>query len=90
METNVTQGAVVVEVTFKSPAYEADLRPYDIITGVDSINVKTHTDIVNYIQKQKVGAKVTLHVVRNGKKMDMELTIGDKNKYNIPSEDSNQ
>ncbi len=45
---------------------------------------------MNYIQKQKVGAKVTLHVVRNGKKMDMELTIGDKNKYNIPSEDSNQ
>ncbi|MDR9856887.1 trypsin-like peptidase domain-containing protein [Paenibacillus sp. VCA1] len=90
METNVTQGAVVVEVTFKSPAYEADLRPYDIITGVDSTNVKTHTDIVNYIQKQKVGAKVTLHVVRNGKKMDTELTIGDKNKYNIPSDGSNQ
>ncbi|MWV44138.1 PDZ domain-containing protein [Paenibacillus sp. HJL G12] len=90
MGTNITEGCVVSDVTFKSPAYEADLRPYDIITGVNGTSYKTNSDLVAFIQKQKVGSKVTLNVVRNGKKMDLEVTVGDKNKYNIPSESMDQ
>ena len=90
MGTDITEGSVVTGVTFKSPAYEADLRPYDIITGVNGTSFKTNNELVAFIQKQKVGSKVTLNVVRNGKKMDMEVTIGDKNKYNVPSDGSNQ
>lgn len=81
MGTDVKEGVVVAEVVYRSPAYEADLRPYDIITGVNGTSFNNNNDLVNYIQKQKVGSKVTMDVVRNGKKMELTITIGDKNKY---------
>ncbi len=90
MGTNITEGCVVTAVTFKSPAYEADLRPYDIITGINGTSFKTNSDLVASIQKQKVGDSVTLNIVRNNKKMDLKVTIGDKNKYKIPSSTTGQ
>ncbi|MEC0368787.1 S1C family serine protease [Paenibacillus chibensis] len=90
MQTDIKEGNVVVEVTYKSPAYDADLRPYDIITGVNGTSYKTNTDLVNFIQTQKVGSTVTLNVVRNNKKIDLQVTVGDKNKYNVTSDGTDQ
>lgn len=81
MGTDVTEGSLVVEVLFKSPAYIADLRPYDIITGADGQKFSTNQELIAYIQKQKVGNKVTLNVVRNGQKMNLSITIGNKNDF---------
>ncbi|GAB6988388.1 S1C family serine protease [Paenibacillus pini] len=89
MGTTVKEGSVVAEVLFKSPAYEADLRPYDIITGANGTAYKTNTDLIAFVQKQKVGDKVTLNVVRNNKKLDLEVTIGDKNKFTEVSTGTN-
>ncbi|MDR0268768.1 trypsin-like peptidase domain-containing protein [Paenibacillus sp.] len=86
MQTDVKQGVVVADVYFKTPAYEADLRPYDIITGANGTNFNNNNELVNYIQKQKVGSTVTMDIIRNGKKMQLTITVGDKNKYNIPSD----
>ena len=81
MGTDITEGSVVAEITFKSPAYSADLRPYDIITGANGTKYATNTDLIAYIQTLKVGDKVTLNVVRDGKQMDLEVTIGNKNDF---------
>lgn len=81
MGTDVKEGSVVSDIVFKSPAYNADLRPYDIITGADGSNFATKEGLIEYIQKQKVGNEVTFHVVRNGKKMDLKIKIGDKNEF---------
>lgn len=79
--TDVTEGTYVGSVVFRSPAYEADLRQYDIITGADGTKYATSTDLIEYIQSKQVGDKITLNVVRNGKKIDLQLTIGDRNKF---------
>ncbi|MFP4978016.1 S1C family serine protease [Paenibacillus sp. CN-4] len=81
MGTDIKEGSVVAEVVFKSPAYVADLRPYDIITGVNGKKYATNTELIEYIQTLKVGDKVTLNVVRDGKKLDLPVTIGDRNKF---------
>ncbi|GGA38416.1 S1C family serine protease [Paenibacillus physcomitrellae] len=81
MGTNVTEGSLVMEVLFKSPAYQADMRPYDIITGADGTNYDTADDLIAYIQKKKVGDKITLNIVRDGKKIDLPVTIGNKNDF---------
>ncbi|TYA15019.1 trypsin-like serine protease [Paenibacillus faecis] len=81
MGTDVKEGSIVSDIVFKSPAYNADLRPYDIITGADGNNFATKEGLIEYIQKQKVGNEVTFHVVRNGKKMDLKIKIGDKNEF---------
>ncbi|AZK48190.1 S1C family serine protease [Paenibacillus lentus] len=81
MGTDVTEGSVVSDIVFKSPAYNADLRPYDIITGADGKKYVTKEDLIAYIQKQSVGTVVTFNVVRDGKKIDLKVTIGDRNEF---------
>jgi serine protease Do len=67
MGTDIKEGSVVAEIIYKSPAYVADLRPYDIITGVNGKNYATSQDLIDFIQTLKVGDKMTLNVVRDGK-----------------------
>ncbi|MUG25921.1 PDZ domain-containing protein [Paenibacillus macerans] len=81
MGTDVKEGSIVTDVVFKSPAYTADLRPYDIIVGANGTKFATKEKLIEFIQKQKVGAKVTMNVVRDGKNVDLQVTIGDKNNY---------
>lgn len=81
MGTDEQEGSVVSNIIYKSPAYNADLRPYDIITGADGKKCATKEDLIAYIQKQKVGTKVNFNVVRDGKSIDLKVTIGDKNDF---------
>ena len=41
MGTNITEGSVVASTVYQSPAYQSDLRPYDIITGVNGTSKAT-------------------------------------------------
>ncbi|WP_083606736.1 S1C family serine protease [Paenibacillus helianthi] len=82
MGTNIKEGSVVADIIFKSPAYTADLRPYDIITGVNGKKYATSQDLITYIQTLKVGDKITLDVVRDGKTLELSVTIGNKNDFN--------
>jgi serine protease Do len=78
---DVTTGSIVKDVIYGSPAYKADLRAYDIITGMDGKDYKTNEELVVAIQKKNVGDKVTLNVIRNGEKQAVSVEIGDKNKF---------
>lgn len=88
--TDVTEGSYVDSVVFRSPAYEADLRQYDIIVGVDGTKYPTSQDLIELIQSKKVGDKITLNVVRNGKNIDLPLTIGDKNDFDLTQQQQQQ
>ncbi|EJW16482.1 trypsin-like peptidase domain-containing protein [Paenibacillus alvei] len=78
---NLIKGSLVSEVLFGSPAYEADLRAYDIITGMDGAKFTTKEELIEQISKKKVGDTAKLQVVRNGKSIDVSVKIGDKNKF---------
>jgi len=88
--TDVTEGTYVDSVVFRSPAYEADLRQYDIIVGVDGTKYPTSQDLVELIKSKKVGDKITLNVVRNGNKIDLPLTIGNKNDFDLTQQQKQQ
>ncbi|MFW5435543.1 S1C family serine protease [Paenibacillus apiarius] len=75
------EGSLVMNVLFGSPAYEADLRAYDIITGMDGKSFAAKEDLIEEIGKKKVGDTVTLQIIRNGKKADVQVKIGDRNKF---------
>lgn len=81
METDVKEGSIVTDIVFKSPAYNADLRPYDIITGANGTKFATKEKLIEFIQQQQVGKKVTLNVVRDGRSIDLDVTIGDRNQF---------
>ncbi|MWC26848.1 S1C family serine protease [Paenibacillus sp. MMS18-CY102] len=78
-----TDGVLVKAVYFKSPAYMADVRQYDVIVGVDGTKYADSTKLVTAIQSRKVGDKAVLNVIRNGKNIDLTVDIGDKNKFNV-------
>ncbi|CAH1053923.1 S1C family serine protease [Paenibacillus pseudetheri] len=90
MGTDIKEGSVVADIIFKSPAYAADLRPYDIITGANGTKYATNQDLIAFIQTLKVGDKVTLNVVRDGKNMDLSVTIGNKNDFDTTTQQSQQ
>ncbi|MFB5760331.1 S1C family serine protease [Paenibacillus medicaginis] len=81
MGTSLKEGSVVGEVVYKSPAYDADLRPYDIIIGANGKNYATAQDLIDFIQSQKVGSSITLNIERNGQKTDLTVKIGNKNDF---------
>lgn len=82
MGTDVTEGSVVASTVYQSPAYMADLRPYDIITGANGTPYATSQDLIDFIKTQKVGGEITLNVLRDGKKIDVKVKIGNKNDFN--------
>jgi len=75
------EGSWVKDVLYGSPAYKADLRAYDVITGMDGENYKDNTSLIAAIQKKSIGDKVKLNIIRNGQKMDLTIEIGDKNQF---------
>lgn len=82
MGTELTEGSVVTNLIYQSPAYTADLRPYDIITGINGTKYATAQDLIDQIQAKKVGDVITLNVNRDGKDIEVKVTIGNKNDYN--------
>lgn len=81
-----TEGALVYNVVFGSPAYDAELRAYDLITAVDGKKITTKEELIEAVQAKQVGDKISLTVVRNSKTADVSVTIGDKNQFQTTNE----
>ncbi|WGU94687.1 trypsin-like peptidase domain-containing protein [Paenibacillus dendritiformis] len=84
------EGSLVLNVMFGSPSYEADLRAYDIIVGMDGTKYATKEELIEAIQKKKVDDTVTMQVVRNGKEMELKIKLGDRNKFDKQIESQQQ
>lgn len=70
-----TDGVLVVNVEPKSPASSAGLKPYDIIIGINKSPVKTAQDLQRQIIFIKPGSEVTVHIKRNGKKLEVKTVL---------------
>jgi len=67
------EGVLVGQVYPGTGAEKAGLASGDIIKSVDDKGVKNVNELVKEIQKKKVGQKVKLNLVRNGKEMTIEV-----------------
>jgi len=76
----VDHGVIVGDVRKDGPADKAGVKPTDIILALNGQNVKDGDDLVARVADMPVGSQATLTVDRNGKKMDMKLTILDRTK----------
>jgi len=90
----VERGFLISDVLKGSPAERAGLRGGttvkvvdgqhirvggDIIVGIDNIKTRGIADLLLYLERHvKIGQKVTLHIVRDGKSMDVTLIIGER------------
>jgi S1-C subfamily serine protease len=92
MGLSFTTGTLVVAVVPDSPADAAGIKAGtqtvtisgrtltiggDVIVGVDDVTVRKLTDIMVYTERtKKPGDTVTFKIVRNGKPLNVDLTLG--------------
>ena len=75
-----SNGVFVQRVTPDGPAEKAGLKQEDVIVAVDGKPVKDGQDLINRVSETPIGNTLTVTVLRNGKKQDFRLTVGDRTK----------
>ena len=71
----ISEGAVVTGVEAGSPAEEAGVATGDVMVAIDGHEVTGSADLRNRIWLVRVGGKVTVTVLRNGKRKDFEVRV---------------
>jgi Do/DeqQ family serine protease len=72
----VSEGAVLASVAPGSPAARAGLRPGDVIVEFNGRKVASAADLRNQIGLARVGAKVAVAFVREGRRQQATVEIG--------------
>ncbi len=60
----------------KSPAAAAGMKVGDVVTIFDGVRIKDFPQLVQLVRQHQPGETVNVEVVRNGKKIEMQVTIG--------------
>jgi Do/DeqQ family serine protease len=68
-------GVAVVNIMVKSPAFDAGVRPGDLITGLDGEAVKSAQDLVSRVAALKPGASVELDARRGTEAFKVRLKV---------------
>jgi serine protease Do len=74
----VAAGALVADVIAGSPAEAAGLKSGDVITAVDTKQVKSAADLVRIISGSPAGATVDLTIVRSKRTIHLQVTLGER------------
>jgi serine protease Do len=73
----VNHGVLVTKVAEGSPAKDAEMVDGDIILEIDDLETKRIEDLVNEIHKRKVGDKIKIFALRNGREHFFELKLSE-------------
>ncbi len=80
------RGARITEVYPTSPAARAGLLADDIVLSFDSIEVLDENHLINLVSLTRIGRKVVLVVLRDGKRMTVEVHLSDRHEMSDRSE----
>jgi serine protease Do len=72
------EGVLVNLVLPDTPAEKAGVLPGDVILSVDGTPTPTGNDLVAKISETAIGQTVKLHLVRDGKELDIKVPVGDR------------
>ncbi|MGW5240819.1 S1C family serine protease [Monashia sp. NPDC004114] len=71
-------GAQIAAVTSGTPAANAGLKEGDVVIAVDGNPVDSSTALVAQVRERTAGDKVTLTVLRDGKRQEVQVTLAVK------------
>ena len=74
---SIPQGVRVYSVDPESDASKKGVKRDDIIIAVDDVDVKSMAELDSEKNKRKPGDKIKLTVYRNGKELDIEITLSE-------------
>lgn len=70
-----SRGVLITKVAENSPAEEAEMIDGDIILEIDNVETRSIEDLVEEIHRRKIGDKVKIFALRNGKEHFFELKL---------------
>jgi serine protease Do len=70
-----TAGAVVVRMTRDSEAYNAGVRPGDVIVRFNGTPVDDPSQLYRMVADARIGSDATIRVIRNGRTLDFKVPI---------------
>ncbi len=76
MNLTVTDGIVVTQVVPGSPASQAGLQEGDVILALEAQKIDQDHPLTSILLSHKTGEQVTLTVLRDGKQLQVKLTLG--------------
>lgn len=79
-------GALVSQVVEGSAAEKAGIRTGDVITSINGQRVKSNSELRNAIGLMRVGAKVDIGLLRDGKPLRLTAVIADADASSSPSQ----
>jgi len=80
-----TKGVLIGDVFKGQPADKAGIKRGDIVTAVDDRPVEGANELRNAVAAFHPGAKVPLEVLRNGKKITVQVTLTGRDAKTTPS-----
>ncbi len=72
-------GSYVTGIIANTAAEKAGLSPFDYIYGIDNFRTDEDRSLTSIIRKYKAGDKGTLHLVRKGKQITVDVVFGNRN-----------
>ena len=82
---SVDYGALVLKgdkgepaVTAGSAAEKAGIKEKDVILSINGEKITSDNSMSIIIQKYNAGDKITVHILRAGKEMDIDVTLGQR------------
>ncbi|MCS7305698.1 MAG: trypsin-like peptidase domain-containing protein [Thermoguttaceae bacterium] len=73
-----TQGALIVRVFPNSPAQKAGLEPGDVVVQWNKEKIRDPSDLSLAIARTQIGQTATLHIIREGKRLQVEVRVGQR------------
>ncbi len=68
-------GAMVAQVQAGSAADKAGIQAGDVIVGLDNEKIESAHDLPIRVARHKPGQKVNVHIIRNGKQMNIPVQV---------------
>ncbi|TAM82537.1 MAG: Do family serine endopeptidase [Acidobacteria bacterium] len=73
-------GVVVNNVEPGSPAENAGLKMGDVILSINGLPVSSGDDLVEIVSRSKIGGRVKMDLLRDGKRMTTSVEVADRNR----------
>ena len=70
-----TSGALVSRMARASEAYDAGVRPGDVIVGFNGTRVDDPSQLYRLVADAKIGSMATVRILRNGRALDIKVPI---------------
>lgn len=73
----LAKGALVGDVSRKGPGQKAGIKTQDVILSFNKVTVKESKDLPHIVGESEIGKEVSMVVWRNGKKVTLQVIIGE-------------